>query len=136
MTLLTESDKAILVRMLRVMFPHDRISDAPYERTADAVFDAAQKSAGPKVSLTTGLDDLAKARFFDLGETEATALLKAIEETAFFRLVLLTAVVAFYNDAEVWEALGYEGASYDKGGYINRGFDDLDWLPEPRVAQA
>jgi len=23
---------------------------------------------------------------------------------------------------------GYEGASADKGGYIERGFDDIDWL--------
>lgn len=130
-----QGEKALLVRMLRVMFPHDQIADGPYERTADAVFDAAGKSAGQKVCLTTGLGDLVQAGFADLGETEATAFLKAIEETPFFRLVLLTAVVAFYNDAEVWEALGYEGPSYDKGGYLNRGFDDLDWLPEPRVAQ-
>ena len=31
--------------------------------------------------------------------------------------------------------LGYEGASFDKGGYINRGFNDLDWLPEPRIEE-
>jgi hypothetical protein len=35
----------------------------------------------------------------------------------------------------VWAALGYEGSSYDKGGYINRGFNDLNWLPEPRIEE-
>jgi hypothetical protein len=25
---------------------------------------------------------------------------------------------------------GYEGASADKGGYIDRGFNDIDWLPK------
>jgi hypothetical protein len=23
---------------------------------------------------------------------------------------------------------GYEGESYTKGGYINRGFDDITWI--------
>ena len=44
-------------------------------------------------------------------------------------------MVTLYNDKEVWDILGYEGASYDKGGYINRGFNDLDWLPEPRIEE-
>jgi hypothetical protein len=31
----------------------------------------------------------------------------------------------------VWRHFGYEGASAQHGGYINRGFDDLNWLPDP-----
>jgi hypothetical protein len=30
-----------------------------------------------------------------------------------------------------WAHFGYEGSSFEKGGYINRGFQDLNWLPEP-----
>ena len=41
--------------------------------------------------------------------------------------------MTLYSDPEVWELLGYEGPSFDKGGYIDRGFDDLDWLPDPRI---
>jgi hypothetical protein len=29
------------------------------------------------------------------------------------------------------DLLGYEGRSFAKGGYLQRGFNDLDWLPEP-----
>jgi hypothetical protein len=35
----------------------------------------------------------------------------------------------------VHELLGYEGPAYEKGGYLHRGFDDLDWLPTPRVQE-
>ena len=42
-----------------------------------------------------------------------------------------TTVVALYDDHEVWDLLGYEGSSFEKGGYLHRGFDDLDWLPRP-----
>ena len=41
------------------------------------------------------------------------------------------AVVSLYNNKLVWRHFGYEGASAPLGGYINRGFDDLTWLPEP-----
>ena len=53
--------------------------------------------------------------------------------TDFFGFIRRTTVLNLYNHADVWNALGYEGASFDKGGYINRGFNDLDWLPEPRI---
>ena len=33
-----------------------------------------------------------------------------------------------YNQQELWPIFGYEGESFSKGGYINRGFDDIDWL--------
>jgi hypothetical protein len=26
--------------------------------------------------------------------------------------------------------LGYEGPSFERGGYLNRGAGDIDWLPE------
>jgi hypothetical protein len=37
-------------------------------------------------------------------------------------------VTALYNQKELWPKLGYEGSSFDKGGYIERGFNDIDWL--------
>ena len=37
-------------------------------------------------------------------------------------------VVGLYNQKEIWPIFGYEGESYSKGGYISRGFDDIDWL--------
>ena len=56
-----------------------------------------------------------------------------MSDTPFFQTVRATAVVALYDQAEVWELLGYEGPSFDQGGYLERGFDDLDWLPDPPV---
>ena len=38
-------------------------------------------------------------------------------------------LVTLYNNKEVWPKFGYEGSSAYKGGYISRGFNDLDWLP-------
>ena len=52
----------------------------------------------------------------------------ASEETAFFQQLRGDLVVSLYNQKEVWPKFGYEGSSYEHGGYIERGFNDLDWL--------
>ena len=39
-------------------------------------------------------------------------------------------VIGFYNIKAEWPLFGEEGSSWEKGGYINRGFDDIDWLPK------
>ncbi len=37
-------------------------------------------------------------------------------------------IFSFYGDPVVWKFLGYEGPSNDLGGYVNRGFGDIEWL--------
>lgn len=126
---------ALLARMVRVMYPHASFGDGPYERTATAIFKAAECSPAVKIAFASALHDLAAAGFVDMDDTQAYQHLKSLETTAFFKLARSTAVVTLYDDPEVWKILGYEGPSFDKGGYINRGFNDLDWLPEPRVEE-
>jgi hypothetical protein len=131
---LTDRQARILLRLLRVAYPHPSFPDAPYERTAKTVEEAGRTDP----VLVTGLDDLdarAGGDFVGLDDDRATALLKEVSETPFFSLVHSTTVVALYDDHEVWDLLGYEGASFDKGGYLHRGFDDLDWLPDPRITE-
>jgi len=35
------------------------------------------------------------------------------------------------RDPALWKTLGYQGSSIEHGGYLYRGFDDIDWLPQP-----
>jgi hypothetical protein len=132
---LTARQRKVLFRLLRVAYPHDRFPDAPYERTAKQIEDAASTSDAGE-ALVQGLDDLDADGFLDLDEEAAVAALRAVDQTQFFRQIHATTVVALYDDREVWDLLGYEGASFDKGGYLERGFDDLDWLPDPRITEA
>jgi len=48
--------------------------------------------------------------------------------SAFFKTLRSGLVIGLYNQKELWPLFGYEGSSADKGGYIERGFDDLTWL--------
>lgn len=56
-------------------------------------------------------------------------MLRVAEQTAFFKKCRGDLVVSLYNQPAVWAKLGYEGSSAEHGGYIHRGFDDIDWLP-------
>jgi hypothetical protein len=135
-TELTAEAKDILVRVIRVAFPHPSFPDGPYERTADTILEAAAKDTWFRVALTQGLltlSHLAGGDFRDLDDDAATSVLRRIESTEFFGFIRRTTVLNLYDNEDVWAILGYEGPSFDKGGYVNRGFDDLDWLPTPRI---
>jgi hypothetical protein len=128
----------VLVRLLRVAYPHPRFPDGPYERTADEILGQLDSSLWHRLTLTQGLETLdatAGGDFASLDDETALKLLRDMEDTEFFTFVRGVTVVTLYNDHEVWGLLGYEGSSYEKGGYIERGFDDLDWLPSPRIEE-
>lgn len=133
---MTDEAKQTLIRVLRVAFPHADFPDGPYVRTAEKILIAADEETWFRVALIQGLlslDQLSDGNFCGLDDDSALKVLRRVESTEFFGFVRRTAVLNLYDDVEVWETLGYEGPSFDKGGYINRGFDDLDWLPEPRI---
>ena len=130
------TDRATLVRMVRVMFPHPAFPDGPYERTAGAILAAAGEDARTAAQLQQGLVELAGHRFAALDDAGALELLRSMSGTAFFETVRSRVIVTLYDDREVHQLLGYEGASFQHGGYLHRGFDDLDWLPEPRIEEA
>jgi hypothetical protein len=125
-----------LTRMVRAMFPHPSFPDGPYERSAQTILDAAADDVRLRTQLDQGLRDLdvlGGAPFAELDDAQRLALLERISATEFFEGVRSRVITSLYDDKEVWALLGYEGSSYEQGGYLHRGFDDLDWLPEPRI---
>ncbi|GAY08066.1 hypothetical protein [Pseudonocardia sp. N23] len=134
--LIADRQRRTLVDLLRVAFPHDNFPLGAYERTAQAVLDKAAGDPRLHGLLVQGLSDVDEERevpFSELPAATAALVLRGLDRTPFLTGIVDVAVVALYDDHEVWEILGYEGASFDKGGYIDRGFDDLDWLPDPSI---
>jgi hypothetical protein len=132
-------DQRTLVAMVRAMFPHASFPDGPYERTAAAIVDAAESDVRTRAQLEQGMRELdvaGGAPFAQLEPAAALDVLHGMSGTAFFEAVRSQTILTLYNDPEVFTLLGYEGPSFDQGGYLERGFDDLDWLPDPRVEEA
>ena len=127
---------ATLIQLARDTYPHDRIADRFY---ASAVKPHDEQAAGDpehKQLIEAGLGDLdaraARAggmRYLDIGwEADRVAMLREIEDSPFFQAIRGGLVVGLYNQKELWPAFGYEGSSYEHGGYLDRGFDDITWL--------
>lgn len=136
---LTDEARRTLTRIIRVAFPHPEVPDGPYERMADKIITESENSTWFRVALTQGLltlDSLSEEHFLELPDEQALAVLERLGDLEFFGFIRRTTVLNFYDDPEVWEVFGYEGESFSKGGYLHRGFDDLDWLPEPRIEES
>jgi len=133
---LKPEENRALMKFVRDLFPHDRLEDAFYANAIKPLQEDAAKDPAAKRLLTDGIARLnrlagaagAKA-YADIGdEEERVKVVKQIERSLFFRRVYSTTIVCLYNQPALWPKFGYEGPSSPKGGYLHRGFNDLDWL--------
>ena len=123
--------QATLTAMARALYPHDFLDDAPYRRVVEIV--AEEGDAARRTLLADGvaaLDAAVGRAFVDLSEKEKLTALYALEGSQFFEVMRSGTVRHLYDNRELWPRFGYEGASSHLGGYIERGFDDLDWISE------
>jgi hypothetical protein len=125
-----------LTAMIRRMFPHDGWPDGPFQRAAKAIHETAAADARHQAQLEAGLAELDARGFAAMDAGAALAHLRSISGSSFFAFVRANVITTLYDDREVWQLLGYEVDSFAQGGWIDRGFDDLDWLPDPRVEEA
>ena len=127
-----------LVKMARDIYPHDFLGDVYYITAIKPWDKKAAVDAAVKTMLTEGVTrldadahDRFKASYVDVPwEADRVVLLQGIEHTDFFKKIRADMVVSLYNQHELWPKFGYEGSSAEYGGYLNRGFNDIDWLPK------
>jgi hypothetical protein len=137
-TTLTPATLKTLVKVARDIYPHDMLVDSYYITAVKPWDGKAAKDPAVKALLEDGvrrLDQDAKDRHKVAyaqvpWEADRIVLLQGIEATDFFKTVRSDLVVSLYNQEELWPKFGYEGSSAEHGGYIKRGFNDIDWLPK------
>jgi hypothetical protein len=122
-----------LARMARLLFPHDGIDDAVYAEVIDSILTDAANDAAMLDILNAAVAALNAAQngdWVEAGANEQIAAMQAVEGDAFFAAILGNVQARFYNHRKVWELINYPGSSVELGGYVDRGFGDIDWLPE------
>lgn len=135
---ISEAEGRTLLAFARTLFPHDFLADSYYGAVVTAVDAKAAADAGVKATVADGVaqvERLAKKNFdgqsFDqLNEKNRTRIVKTVEKGALFNLMYGETLGGIYGNPDVWKILGFEGSSVEHGGYINRGFDDITWLPK------
>lgn len=134
MKALNKTEVAAILAVARRTFPHDQLADKFYMGVVTALDGKAAGDADTAKMLADGVARINKALgkpFKDASADQQLALLKGMTGDGFFQAVRGTSVTALYNNKELWPLFGYEGSSFEHGGYIDRGFDDLSWLPDP-----
>ncbi len=135
-----ETTASTLLQMTRALYPHKQVGDVHYAKVVKSLDDAVAGADDADAALAMYTDGIARLNeaaggsFADLDGDAKEAALQAeadSEDPGFFQAVRGQVVNVLYNDHEVWKIFGYQGASYEEGGYLFRGFDDLSWLPAP-----
>ena len=131
---LSSAEGTTLMKMGRTLFPHAKLPDAVYALLAkdlDAGATADSKTIGLLRDGIVNLDKAAGGNFAKATPAKQLAAVKSMETTPFFAAVRGKGVTSLYDNDMAFAAFGYPGSSWEKGGYITRGFQDLKWLPEP-----
>lgn len=137
-TSLAPATMKTLVKVARDIYPHDFLVDSYYITAVKPWDGKAAKDPAVKAMIEDGVkrldqdaQDRHKLPYAQVAwESDRVTLLQGIEQTALFKALRSDLVVSLYNQEELWPKFGYEGSSAEHGGYIKRGFDDINWLPK------
>ena len=124
----------VLLAMTRRLYPHDGLGDIFYAEVVEALDTKVKADPALGELVKNGVAALDKAKgvpFLELSEGYQTEVLKGMETDAFFQTVRGHTVVALYNNEVIWPEFGYQGSSYQDGGYLFRGFQDIGWTLVP-----
>jgi hypothetical protein len=127
---LNSAEAAQLIKLARAIYPHPQFDDALYANVIHGLDTKAAADPTLKTELQDGLTRLQTDDFDKLDRTQQIAVMEKMETTPFFQTVRSECITSIYNNPDVWKALGYQGSSAEYGGYIHRGFDDINWPNE------
>jgi hypothetical protein len=65
----------------------------------------------------------------DLAEADRVAILSSLQDSPFFAVLRTNTFQVLLRDPATFAVLGYGGSAMKFGGYLNRGFNDINWLP-------
>jgi hypothetical protein len=126
---LTSAEGQALLIMSRTIAPHDKLDDSAYAVVVGALDADAARDPAVLASTRAGIASLG-AGFVQAGEPARIETLKKVEQTAFFQGVRGKTLQELYATPMAYALFGFEGEAFSKGGYLNRGFGSLRWLPE------
>jgi hypothetical protein len=125
-----------LVSIYLTMFPHSTVPDEFYEHVIRKLDEQAlqdQEFSGLLSKSVEALNHQAGSAWTDLSEEARLKALKGLEQTPFFQRLRSDFILYFYSNPAIWPRFGYEGPSNDQGGYLHRGFNDIDWIKKEEV---
>lgn len=128
-----EASRTALIRVARILYPHRALDDAVYAEVLDrAMAQVADDSLFDRLlwEAELALDEAAGGTFLEAAPEAQLAALQSIDQEAYWIPIQFAVAGHLYSHPKAWAMMGYEGPSWQQGGWIDRGAGDIDWLPE------
>lgn len=120
-------DLELLASVAFDILPYAELSPELYVKAAQQILDLHD------ASVPDGLQKLRDASknvpWKDVAETERVAILTSLQGNPFFEVLRSNTLQVLLSEPAVFAIVGYGGSAMEFGGYINRGFNDISWLP-------
>jgi hypothetical protein len=126
---LSSAQGATLMSAARTIAPHDGLEDAAYAIVVKAIDASASADEHIRALMGSGLTGLGED-FASRTEAVRVQALQAVEHSEFFQTLRSMTLANLYSSSIAYAHFGYEGEAFSKGGYLNRGFNELNWLPD------
>lgn len=122
-----------MLRMARLLYPHDALSDEVYARVLEQTLSDVVSGdifAQQMEEANTALAERSGGTWLDLDPAAQLEVMQSIETEAYFAAIQNNVRAGIYNGQAFWKHVGYPGPSKDFGGYLHHGAGEIDWLPE------
>jgi hypothetical protein len=129
----TSTDLEILASVAYDLFPHQSLSPELYIKVANSILALNDPVVDEGLNQLRGVAD--GIAWLEVADSNRIEILATIEGSDFFSLMRANTIAVLYSEPAFFELVGYGGSAVELGGYINRGFDDISWLPEQEAAQ-
>lgn len=132
---LTEHQARSLTILTQCLFPHPNLDSTYYIEIVNQLDMLAKNDPTVLQQLQTGittLDKTSKGLWVELTVDDKITVLESLEQSDFMQFMIMQTLERLYGNQEVISQFGYQGSSLEHGGYLHRGFDDIDWLPDTK----
>lgn len=133
LAVLSDKEAEAMLAMTRQLYPHPGLGNRFYWVVVEGIDKEMSGNADLAARIRQGFASMGEVfgiEFRELSKGNQIRAMKEVEDTPFFSDMLSKTTYYFYDNSEVWPYFGYEGSSWEHGGYIDGGFNDADWVPE------
>lgn len=126
-------DIEILASLAYDLFPYEALPPELYIKVANSILELNDPLVEEGLNQIYTLGN--NQSWLEIPDEQRMNILTEIQQSDFFGLIRANTIAVIYSEPEFFDLVGYGGSAIEFGGYINRGFDDIDWLPEQELGQ-
>ncbi len=121
----------LLAQVCRLLFPHENLQESVYldvVRDIDANIAANDPTGTLFKQAASILNREIGGDWINATVAQQLAVLESQQQSEWFNYLRERTIESLYRNPLVWKLVGYQGSSIEHGGYLHRGFADIDWL--------